>query len=133
MNTAPDPVEPPITDELRQAALQRKGGWLYSVDPAYDPDGPVPGHAVVGAWPVDEHGAIGPFTHNPNYRPTAQALGLPAPDNPVTAALQAAATGHGSEHDLIAAARAHTWIVPAHPDGTPRLTTRPDGSPVLDI
>nr|WP_257019344.1 hypothetical protein [Streptomyces sp. TLI_235] len=62
-------------------------------------------------------------------RPRIRALGLPAADNPVTAALQAAATGHGSEHDVLATVLAHTWIVPGRPDGCPVLSIHTGHTP----
>jgi hypothetical protein len=77
---------------------------LYVIDPAYDPDGEVPPHGVVGAWWVNGQGRIGgEFQHNPNYRPSPRALELGEPADPLDALLQQAATGHASNADLVAA------------------------------
>jgi hypothetical protein len=96
---------PPITEAMRAEAARKPGQWLYVVDPAFDPDGAVPPYGVVGAWKVDERGEIisGAFRPNEHYRPSPVALGLPAPTDPVDRAVQRAATGHGSEAELVEA------------------------------
>ena len=95
---------PPVTEELRAQARTRPGGWLYAIDPAYDPEGRDPPQGVVGAWRVDQQGEItGTFEHNPNYRPSARALGLAEPTDPVDAAIQAAATGAGGDERVAVA------------------------------
>jgi hypothetical protein len=115
MNT-PNPL---ITTEIRQRAAQSPGSWIYSVDPGYNPDGQVPGHAVVGAWPVDERGAPGTFVPNPDYRPSPAGLQLSAPTDEVDAAMQRAATGYGPESDIAAALAATTVYLPVNADGQP--------------
>lgn len=93
---------PPLTDELRQTAHNNPGSWLYAVDPAVDPEGDVPPYALIGAWQVDDQGEVADeFTHNQDYRPSPQALGLDRPTDPVDAALQRAATGYGHEEDAL--------------------------------
>ncbi|MEU2431129.1 MULTISPECIES: type VII secretion system-associated protein [unclassified Streptomyces] len=103
---------PPLTDELRVQAKAAPGSWLYSIDPAYDPAGTVPPFAIIGAWPVDASGEPGPFQHNPNYRPSPVSLGLPKPTDPVDAALQLAATGHGPDDAVVAALAGATVYLP---------------------
>ena len=50
-------------------AKKNPGGWVYEIRGSYGPDDDVPGHAVVGAWKVDNLGNIvGAFSHNPNFR-----------------------------------------------------------------
>jgi hypothetical protein len=50
-------------------AKRNPGGWVYEIRGAYKPDEYVPAHAVVGAWKVDDTGAIvGEFIPNPNFR-----------------------------------------------------------------
>jgi hypothetical protein len=93
---------PPITEALREQARRQPGGWMYAVDPAFDPDGAVPPHGVIGAWKVDGRGEItGEFRHNPHYRPSPAAMGLSAPTDPLDEAAQLAAAGHGSVADVI--------------------------------
>ncbi len=104
--------EPELTQELRDQALRAPGSWLYSIDPLYDPAGTVPPFGVIGAWPVDNKGQPGPFTHNPDYRPSPVTLGLPEPTDPVDRALQLAATGHGPDQAVVEALAAATVHVP---------------------
>lgn len=88
----PDPVVPPVTDELRERARESPNSWIYSVDRAYDAEGTVPPYAILGAWPVDAHGELGAFTANVGYRPSPAALHLDAPIDAVDTAVQLAAT-----------------------------------------
>ncbi|MFI1400879.1 type VII secretion system-associated protein [Streptomyces sp. NPDC020681] len=104
--------EPELTQELRDQARRAPGSWLYSIDPMYDPAGTVPPYAILGAWQVDAKGEPGPFTHNPNYRPSPASLGLPEPTDPVDAALQLAATGHGPDQAVVDALAAATVYLP---------------------
>ncbi|MFI6052647.1 type VII secretion system-associated protein [Streptomyces violascens] len=110
--------EPVLTDELRAQAKTAPGSWLYSIDPAYDPRGQVPPYGVIGAWPVDQRGEPGAFNHNPNYRPSPMAMGLPVPTDAIEAAIQLAATGHGSEADIVQRlAGATVFLVPTDEPG----------------
>jgi hypothetical protein len=85
---------PPVTEAARREASQKPGGWVYAIDPAFDPAGKVPPYAIIGAWPVTDEGALAePFRHNEKYRPSAKALGWPTPSNGLEAALQDLATG----------------------------------------
>lgn len=44
------------------------GGWVYEIDPAYDPAGEVPPTAIIGAREQGPDGRPGPvFRANPNY------------------------------------------------------------------
>lgn len=88
------------------------GTWLYSIDPMYDPKGTVPPFAVIGAWPVDGGGSPGAFQRNPDYRPSPVSLGLARPTDPVDAAVQLAATGHGPEEAVAEALAGATVYVP---------------------
>lgn len=98
------PGNPPeITDEMRAAARQRAGGWLYVVDPMLDPGGEVPPFAVRGAFAVNDQGEIGEFTPNTAYRPSPRALELSPPENALERAIELAATGYGPEADVVPA------------------------------
>jgi hypothetical protein len=49
------------------------GGWVYEIDPAFDPNGAVPGTAIKGAWRVGDDGVLtGAYQANPTYQPTAR-------------------------------------------------------------
>jgi hypothetical protein len=122
---------PPVTEELRARARSAPGTWLYAVDPAYDPDGRVPPEAIVGVWRVDDRGEIGDtFQHNPNYKPSARALELPEPTDPVDAAIQAAATGRGDDGQVAAALLAARLQVPEGAGGQ-LLTVPTDDGPAV--
>ncbi|MFJ1752749.1 type VII secretion system-associated protein [Kitasatospora sp. NPDC088134] len=117
---APAPVQeqadPPITDELRARARQSPGMWLYEVDPAFDPAGEVPRYGIIGAWQVDERGNPARYWRNPDYRKSPRALGMPTPAGPAEAALQNAATGYGTEDELLRVLRDAPLTVRASPD-----------------
>ncbi|MDH6122079.1 type VII secretion system-associated protein [Kitasatospora sp. GAS204B] len=118
--SAPPPAakrpDPPITEELRAAARQRPGTWMYQIDPAYDPAGEVPLQGIIGAWQIDHQGAPVHYWHNDDYRPSARAQGIAEPDSPAEAALQRAATGHGGERELLDALREGPLLIFAHPE-----------------
>jgi hypothetical protein len=83
------PDTPPLTVELRAAASNHPGQWLYVIDPCFDANDEVPPYGVVGVWQVDERGEVtGEFHRNPNYRPSPVALGYPDPTDPLDAAIQ---------------------------------------------
>jgi hypothetical protein len=72
-----EPEAPPFPDELLSAAAEAAGGWVYAIDPAYDPDGRVPPEGVAGAWAIGTDGRpTGEFRHNPNYEPSEMATRL---------------------------------------------------------
>jgi len=117
---------PPVTAAQREAARQRPETWLYVIDPAFDPDGDVPPHGVVGAWWVDASGEIGAeFRHNPNYRPSELARGLAAASDPLEAVMQLAAHDRASDGDLLAALLDAELILFARADGGDGLYSAP--------
>ncbi|MFF2330432.1 MULTISPECIES: type VII secretion system-associated protein [unclassified Streptomyces] len=99
---------PPVTDALRAAARRMTGGHLYIIDPAFDPQGRVPGHGIQGAFRVSPQGEITGFEANERYRPSPVALDFPVPTDPVDEAAQLALTGYGSESALRNALRSAT-------------------------
>jgi hypothetical protein len=102
MTEANERPVPPLTEAMRRAARRQPGGWIYAIDPAFEPDGSVPPHGVIGAWKVDGEGEVtGEFRPNPNYRPSPAAMGLPAPTDPLDEAAQLAVTGYASTADAI--------------------------------
>jgi hypothetical protein len=95
--------KPSVTPELRERARLAPSTWIYAVDPAFEGTVDPPSWAVAGAYEVDERGEIDEFIPNPDYLPTAFALGFPVPANELEIALQNAATGHGGDDDVCAA------------------------------
>jgi hypothetical protein len=56
--------------ELLQAAREQPDGWVYEIDPRYDPDGAVPPEGIKGAWKVGPTGVpTGEYQANDRYRP----------------------------------------------------------------
>lgn len=99
-------------------------GWRYALDPGYDQHGPVPAHAVIGAWPVGREGTLGQFVSNPGHRPPPAASpdaepGAVAPSDPVNTAMLGAVTGQGSPTALVDALRDATVYLPSGSDGLP--------------
>jgi hypothetical protein len=104
-----DPTPPPagnfgkpeITEEMRANARANPNSWLYVIDEAFDPDGPVPSWAVVGAYPVSAGGQIVEDFHpNDRYRPSPKALGYPEPGTDLERMLQLVRTNHRPAEDL---------------------------------
>ena len=119
---------PPITDEMRAHAEVQPDSWLYVLDPAADPDAPVPPELVVGAYPVDGCGeVVEAFEPNPRYVPGA----VPAPTDPLDAALQELSAGRGSREAVLALLRTAELLVPEAPDGRPVVRPSPSGRPVV--
>lgn len=93
--------KPKITAEMRGNARANPNSWLYVIDEAFDPNGPVPSWAVVGAYPVNSAGQIVEDFHpNDRYRPSPKALGFPEPRNDLERLLQLVRTNHRPPEDL---------------------------------
>src|SRR4051794_11582829 len=89
-------LTPPDSAEAHAFARENPGGWLYEVDPFFDPDENVPPYGIVGAWSISSRGEItDKFKKNPRYRPSPVVLGFPEPTDPLDAAIQLAASGYG--------------------------------------
>lgn len=66
---AGEQAEREFPEELRGAAAQHQGAWVYAIGPSSDPLGHVPPEGIVGAWAIGPDGVrTGEFTSNPNYR-----------------------------------------------------------------
>lgn len=103
---------PPITDDMRRSARRLAGGWLYVIDPGFDPDSRVPPEGVVGGYRVDDHGVLtNEWWANPKYRPTPAALRLPQPLDDVEDLQQRVATGWTPEDELRRALWASTFHI----------------------
>ncbi|GAA1984963.1 type VII secretion system-associated protein [Amycolatopsis minnesotensis] len=98
---SPRQGKPKITDEMRRNARANPNSWLYVIDEAFDPNGPVPSWAVVGAYPVNSAGdVVEDFHPNDRYRPSPKALGFPEPGNDLERLLQLVRTNHRPAEDL---------------------------------
>ncbi|MER6031076.1 type VII secretion system-associated protein [Streptomyces sp. NPDC001851] len=102
---------PPVTDELRAAARRMAGGYLYAIDPAFDPQGEVPGYGIRGAFTVGADGEITGYETNEHYRPSPLALNFPTPTDPLDEAAQLALTGYGPQSAVERALRSITVAV----------------------
>lgn len=86
---------------MRANARANPNSWLYVIDEAFDPNGPVPSWAVVGAYPVNAAGQIVEEFHpNDRYRPSPKALGFPDPRNELERLLQLVRINHRPAEDL---------------------------------
>jgi hypothetical protein len=103
---------PPLTEEIREAARKRPGGWVYAIDPEHEGTGAVPRQGIIGAWRVDGLGRLtGEFRHNPDYVPSAGALRLPPPTDPLDEVLQRAAYKLADDTEVVdAVLDAELWL-----------------------
>ena len=68
----------PYPPELLAEAKATPGGWVYSIDAAYAPDGAggaVPAEGIIGGWKIADDGTpTGEYWANPDYgsRPPAR-------------------------------------------------------------
>jgi hypothetical protein len=116
---------PPLTEEIREAARKRPGGWVYAIDPEHDNTGTVPRRGIIGAWRVDGLGRLtGEFRHNPDYVPSAGALRLPPPTDDLDEMLQRAAYRTVEDAELIEAVLSTELWLPA--SSSPGLLSVPD-------
>ncbi|WP_437054449.1 type VII secretion system-associated protein [Streptomyces sp. enrichment culture] len=122
---------PAIPEAVRAAARQAPGHWIGVVDPEWTEERTPPPWAVLGEWQSGDDGGVGTYRANPEYRPSARALGWPDPTDPVDAAAQRAATGYGSVDEALAALAAAEVTVVTGPDGAPLLAAGRDGEPVV--
>ncbi|MGQ0840379.1 type VII secretion system-associated protein [Actinokineospora sp.] len=119
--------QPEITLDMRAGARANPNSWLYVIDPAFGPDDDVPEWGVVGAFPVDERGEIGPaFRPNDEYRPSPKALRMPVPTNPVEQVMQLIHTRHRDQADLLPALLDATLLVYAGSPGDRGVTGFPN-------
>jgi hypothetical protein len=109
---------PDITPEMRASARTNPNTWLYVIDPCFESEADVPPWGVVGAYPVDARGEIEDEFHpNDRYRPSPQALRMPAPPTPVDELLQLIRTGHRDPEALTPVLRdAALLLYAASPD-----------------
>ncbi|MGW4685514.1 type VII secretion system-associated protein [Streptomyces sp. NPDC004244] len=117
---------PPVTEEMRAAARRMPGQYLYAIDPAFDPQGEVPGHGIQGAFRISADGEISGYVGNDRYRPSPVALDFPPPTDPVDEAVQLAVTGYGPPAAVVDALESATIAVagPAPSATAPRSTPR---------
>ena len=62
--------QPSYPEALLAEARKQPGGWVYEIDPRFDPLGAVPPEGIKGAWRVGPDGfPTGEYQSNPAYRP----------------------------------------------------------------
>lgn len=116
---------PPLTEDVRDAARRRPGGWVYAVDPEFEGEGSVPRRGIIGAWRVDGLGRLtGEFRHNPDYVPSAGALRLPPPTDPLDEVLQQAAYRLVDDDEVVVAVLEAEMLLPR--GHAPGLLSVPD-------
>lgn len=124
---------PPVPDEIKEAALLAPDHWLGMVDAAWSGEGEPPNWALVGQWRSGLDGEIEEWRPNEEYRPSPQALGWPAPTDPVDEAVQLAATGYGPGEAVSRALAVSEVAVLLGPGGGPLSATSPDGAAVVPV
>lgn len=61
-------IDKPSNEAIAEAK-QNPGGWVYVIQGNFPKDAYVPGHAIMGAWKVNEEGEItGEFIANPHFK-----------------------------------------------------------------
>ncbi|MGC9501472.1 type VII secretion system-associated protein [Streptomyces sp. WG7] len=126
-----DAPPPPRIVELARAV---PGSVILASDPTWRGGDPPPQWAVLGWWNSDEAGEVTGWEDNDNYRPSPWSLGWPQPVDKVDAAAQLAATGYGPMEDVSRALAAAAEVaVVLEDDGTPVLTTVPNGATAVPV
>ncbi|MEN8651248.1 type VII secretion system-associated protein [Streptomyces sp. 21So2-11] len=123
--------EPP--KEFVDAAKLAPDHWLYSIDPAWQGEGPPPDWAVVGQWRSDLDGVIVEWEDNENYQPSPEALGWPEPADDVDAAIQLATTGYGPAEGVTSDLVKAEVAVLVTASGEPVSASAPDGTPIVPV
>ncbi|MFJ2648029.1 type VII secretion system-associated protein [Streptomyces sp. NPDC087420] len=143
----PEIPEPPV--EIIEAARHLPDQWLSLPDPAWsgadedgdgdedtdqgrDADAP-PDWAIPGRWRAGPTGAIVAWEDNEEYRPSPEALGWPAPTDPVESAIQLAVTGYGPTEDVVRTLAAAKVAVLTAADGGALAVRSAEGEPVIPV
>nr|WSX47978.1 type VII secretion system-associated protein [Streptomyces sp. NBC_00974] len=124
---------PPVPEDIREAARQAPEHWLAVIDPAWDGEEAPPVWAVRGQWRSDEAGEVVEWQENPEYRPSPESLGWPAPTDALDAAVQLSATGYAPADAVSAALARASLAVHTTADGRPVTAAAPDGTPVVAV
>ena len=111
---------PPFPDALLAEGARTPGGWVYAIDPAYDPAGDVPPEAIAGAWHIGDDGRpTGEYRANPGYgraaageaADAAPGAAAPVPPAPLLATLLGLDLGTATPADVHARLLAGTVLV----------------------
>jgi hypothetical protein len=81
--------------------------------------------AVIGRWPVDEHGVVGLFRSNPGYRPRYGS----SPSDPIDVLLRLAMRGDVPMEQLQLILRDSMFDLALNGDGRPLIVKSPEGVP----
>ncbi len=123
---------PPITPQLRKAARERPGGYVYVPDPMFRPQDEVPPYGIKGCWQVGRRGELVQFIPNPHYRPSPVELGFPAATDELDLALQLLATGYLAKEDFAARLVGERVHVPVTASGA-LMVPVDGGAPLLSV
>ena len=125
---------PPFPDVLLAEAARTPGGWVYAIDPAWDPAGDVPPEAIAGAWRVGDDGRpTGEHRANPNYRREAAPTG---PEVPLAATLLGLALGTATPAAVHARLLSGTVLVALAdppPGARAQIVAQPDADGALAL
>ncbi|CAL9389224.1 hypothetical protein SUDANB145_01232 [Streptomyces sp. enrichment culture] len=131
LSPPPAPPPPRAPADVEEVARLAPDHWIGSVDPGWRTGNPPPASAVAGRWRSGLDGTVEEWEGNDAYRPSPEALGWPAPTDPVDAALHLAVTGYGPLDAVVHALAEARLMVLTLPDGSPVAATAADGGPVV--
>jgi hypothetical protein len=106
--------------------------WAVLIDPEWRPrfpDEQPPAEAMVGAWPLDEHGNHGLFQPNPDFVPANDE----SPSDPVDAVLRLINRGEADAGALIPTVRNAVLEVAVSEDGRLLIGPAPDDVPCVAV
>ncbi|MDT5032342.1 MAG: hypothetical protein QOC94_2513 [Actinoplanes sp.] len=110
------------------AAGEPMADYFLLTDPEWEESedaGQPPREAVIGRWPVDEHGVVGLFRSNPDYRPRYGS----SPSDPIDVLLRLAMQGDVPMEQLQLILRDSMFDLALNGDGRPLIVRSPDGVP----
>lgn len=87
----------------------KQGDWFVLPAPTWNPPAPssaIPSKEIVGGWPIQEDGRIGPFRPNPKYLPADNLK----PSDPIDAILRLIAAGEKDLGDELVTMLCHSVI-----------------------
>ncbi|WP_236795216.1 type VII secretion system-associated protein [Amycolatopsis sp. GM8] len=106
--------------------------WAVLLDPVWEPrfDGEQPPtEALVGGWPLDEHGNPGRFEPNPEYVPATAS----SPTDPADAVMRLVMEGTAPGDALLPIVRDAMLALAVSEDGYPLVGPAPDGVPCVAV
>lgn len=96
-------------DQSMPEKIIRQGDWFVLPAPSWDsaaPPSTIPPESIVGGWPMQADGRIGPFQPNPGYLPADNST----PSDPIDAILRLVSAGESDLGDELVTMLGHSVI-----------------------